>query len=107
MTEVDAALNSFTHGGTTYTPAANPSIFNNPDPEGFLLVFNGLQIFSTLGTSSTGYFPYQYLNSSVDAIYLVTNDEFAALMGDEAIIENLAVQFNSNSVSLTPGSFTL
>jgi len=107
MTHVDAALLGFTHAGNNYESTIQTLYFDTPDPVGSLLVYDGLLIFTYQGTATTGFFPYQYTDASLDGLYLITNDEFTTLMGDAAIIHNLAVQFNTMSFTVPPGSFQL
>jgi len=104
---LDAALVSFTHGGTTYHPAVHAGIFGTPDPDGLVLVYDGLLIHAGSGTTSTNYFPYQLTNNSTDGIYIVTEQELIQLGNNEATITNLAVRFETSSFTVTPASFQI
>jgi len=72
-----------------------------------VLVFDGLLIFAGTGTATTNYFPYQFTNNSTDGLYIVTDTELAQLGNSEAIITNLAVQFESSSFTVTPANLQI
>ena len=64
-------------------------------------------IFAGNGTAATGYFPYQYEDNSTDGLYLIPQTELDILQNGEAIVSNIAVQFQSASATLAPANFKL
>jgi len=106
---LDGSVNSITLNGSTFSLTSHPSLFVNPDPDGFLLVYNEDLVTAIVPGTQTEmqYLINQGSTGQSDGVYLITDTEIPLLVGKEGEINSLGLQFSRGSLNTLPGNITI